>query len=236
MTLDEGEAFKFAEAYCAEQLLPALPLAAKWEPRFRESLALQVAGYVLRAGDELPRDQWLAATLGMSTLEVEIEGWNALLRHRYRVAMALLRLVVESALYMQGCAVLPDLVESWFTAHLGPGTVGKILTALRPKLGEKWTAALKSNWDTLNELAHSNLFPTLIISVDALSHQRRTVLGLPLGGGVVKDDVARALCQVYAAIARDTLIAQMLCVVAPRDRYPQWHERFERFLEQPGDV
>jgi len=228
--LDENEALGVAANLCDATLSPASGPLAPWDARFRECLTLQIAGYLLRAGEHLPRPQWLAASLGMSTLELQIEGWKALLEYKYRVALVVLRPVFESTLYAQACFVIPSFVEEWFRETLKIGTVSKILQALRPKLGEPWVNSLKSNWDTLNELSHANLFPTLAASIPTATGGINT-LGLPLTGGLANEELAGALGRVYVEIAKGALVAQGLCVVSPRDKYPVWYGRHDAFLE-----
>ena len=75
--LEQNEALRKAADLCEATLPPASRPVAVWDARFRECLTLQVAGYLLRAGEHLPRPQWLASSLGMSTLELPIEGGKA---------------------------------------------------------------------------------------------------------------------------------------------------------------
>lgn len=228
--LEENEALRMAADLCDATLSPASRPLAPWDARFRECLTLQVAGYLLRAGEHLPRPQWLASSLGMSTLELQIEGWKALVERKYRVALVVLRPVFESTLYAQACFVIPTFVDDWFHETLKIGTVPKILQALRPKLGERWVNNLKSNWDALNELSHANLFPTLAASIPSATDGIKT-LGLPLTGGLANEELAAALGKVYGEVAKGALVAQGLCVVSPRDEYPVWYVRHDAFLE-----
>jgi hypothetical protein len=228
--LEETEALRVAADLCDATISPVAGRLAPWNARFRECLTLQVAGYLLRTGEHLPRPQWLAASLGMSTLELQIEAWKALGERKYRVALVVLRPVFESTLYAQACFVIPGFVDDWFGERLKIGTVSKILRALRPKLGERWVNNLKSNWDALNALSHANLFPTLATSITTATHGIKT-LGLPLTGGMANEELAAALGRVWVEVAKGALVAQGLCVVSPRDKYPVWYVRHDAFLE-----
>ncbi len=231
---DEAVALSLAGNICDAALLTAPPEMSNHELQFKNILRLQLAGYILRSGDELPREQWLATNLGMSAIEFEVEGWNALLANKYRVAFVLLRPVLESALYVMACAAIQGFVDRWFAGKLGFGTVREIREALRPKLGDQWTDSLKKKWDLLNELAHTNLFPNASAWLRTKVESGREAPGLPLFGPVFDEQTAVFIAVLYADVSRDLLVAESATTVVPRESYPEWHKWLDSLLAAEG--
>jgi hypothetical protein len=233
--VNEKEAIKAAKQWCNSALLQIDEKLSKEQITFKQTLYLQFAGYLLRAQDELPREQWLAANLGMSTIEFQVEGWNELCRNRYRVSFALLRPIFEASIYTMACAVVPSFVEQWYNNQLKRGTIQNIFKALLPKMGEGWIQALKKKWDMLNEVAHANLFPSQAVWVRANSVSGLEAPAIPVFGGIFKEETARYLSSLYCEISKDALVAQGLCIVAPREDYPLWYQNHDRVvLENQG--
>jgi hypothetical protein len=228
--VSEKEAIKAAKHWCNSALLQINENLCKEEVNFKQTLSLQFAGYLLRAQNVLQREQWLAANLGMSTIEFQVEGWNELCRNRYRVSFVLLRPIFEASIYTMACAVVPTFTKQWFNNQIKPGTVPNVLKALKPKMGDDWTQALRRKWAMLNEVTHANLFPNQAVWVQQNSVSGHEVPGIPMFGGIFQEKTACYLASLYCEISRDALIAQGLCIVAPREDYPLWYRNHDRVV------
>lgn len=166
----------------------------------------------------------------MAAIEFEVEGWNALLTNKYRIAFVLLRPVLESVLYVMACAAMQGFVGRWFSQSLSIGTVRDILGVLRPKLGDPWTDSLKKKWDLLNELAHTNLLPSASVWLRTKSESGRQAPGLPLFCPVFDEQTAVFIAALYADVSLDLLVAESACTVVPRESYPEWHKRLDALV------
>ena len=231
--LDEQTAFRAAEAIASGLLQAAPPELGNAEVIVRDCLRLQIAGCLATVGNRTRVEVATASEFTVAATDYLVEGWNALATHRYRVAVALLRPTLESCLYAMAPFLFEDFVDSWIREALRPGTVHKIVNQLKKKVGAAWPDSLEHRWRHFNTLAHCNV-NTIRGSAAPVTVLESGEKGqaVSIGGAVYLDESARSLAVLYSDLSRQALIVQSLCVVAPRERFPRWYEKFEILVPQ----
>ena len=231
--LDERTAFVVAADIASALLRPAPVELQETEATVRDCLRLQIAGCLATVGKRTRVEHAAAAEFSVAATDYLVEGWNAVATHRYRVAVALLRPTLESCLYAMAPFLFVDFVESWAGEALRPGTVHKIVGQLKKKVGAAWSDSLERRWKHFNTLAHCN-FNTIRGSSAPVTVVQSGEKGnaVSIGGSVYLDESARSLATMYLDMCRQTLIVQSLCIVSPREKFPEWYDKLEVLVPQ----
>lgn len=213
------EASKFLnELPMLEKKREALPLnQLRIEKKcFRESMVLQIAGFILIAGNQPFEDKNIQAALllAVSNFDHLWQGWNCIIKGYYGVAQTLLRRIFEGIIYEMGVVLDPKIGNDWWSDKLGPGTVPRsIIPLIEKKLNDVNTGAgttyaqhLRTGWKELNKLIHSNYRAIGTMTVLMPTKKDDSIPRYTFGGGTWNSKLCKGLCHLYARYAIEATV------------------------------